>query len=324
MLAYMKREQPEIDIIRLAPFPFGLTQLQSALVGGNVVYFVNAAAMGKDSESLERPYEYLETNTFGVVKQLEMIRKFSPQTRYVNLGSVYERAKNTPYATSKRAARDIIKSYRESFGLYAVQTYLGFTEYYHRDPSYLSKRITGGVARIALAVKNGTDFEPIFLENIDQKFSWTWAEDVADGLWRMLNQDKSHRQMREDGIDIKPVSRIIAQTPREHLLSSGETHTVRAFVEKAFAAAGFEGCFWDREEPIAERGHLETYEWVNTSTNTGHSLVKQNPIFLRPSDVTYLHGDASRARTELGWSPKVSFDDLVTRMVQNDLKEVGL
>jgi GDPmannose 4,6-dehydratase len=234
----------------------------------------------------------------------------------------------SPYGAAKCAAAHLVKVYRESFGLYAVHGILFNHESERRGEEFVTRKITLGVARIARAVKDGQPFEPIELGNLDAKRDWSHAEDFVEGIWRMVNQVAPAENVAEVSIGGKVVEGltplVLGWEPQEYVLASGETHTVREFVEKAFAAAGFQGAFWDREEPIAERGHLETYEWINTATNTGHTLVGQNPAFLRPAEVELLLGNATRARTELGWTPKVSFDELVTRMVRSDLAAVGL
>ena len=141
------------------------------------------------------------------------------------------------------------------------------------------------VARIKNAIDNNMPFLPLELGNIDAKRDWSHAEDFVKGIWKMLNQDE----------------------PKEHLLSSGETHTVREFVELAFEAAGIKGK-WTGE------GVEEVY-----IDNNRAILTKINPEFYRPAEVDLLWGDSRKARLELGWLPKVSFKELVNRMVENDI-----
>lgn len=320
--AYMCREHPEVGITDLLPFPFSLQNLATALQTGTFTHFVNAASRGDDKGSLLDPYAYFDTNVAGVYRQLEMVRRYSPTTRYLNLGTIYESASDaSPYVASKRMAREVVTSYRVNHDLYAVTATLGFTEYDGRPETCLSRRITKGVARIAAAIKGGQPFEPLVLRDLDQRYSWTWAEDVADGMWRVLNQGhyRGVPATAEMGVHSLNFAELLA--PEDYLVSSAETHTVRSFVERAFAAAGFEGCFWDREEPIVERGHLETYDWVNTKANTGHALVRTDPT---PFPSETIPSDATQSVADLGWSPKVSFDQLVDRMVRIDLAAVGL
>lgn len=344
MVAWMKANQPEVDIVYLHPFPFCASALQSLLASGNVRYMVNCAALGDDAASVDDPFTYYETNCFGVTKQLEVIRRHSPSTRYINLGSIYE-SKGSPYAGSKRCARDVIKTYREQYGLYALQGTLGFTEYPGRAESRLSRRITKGVARITRAIKDGQPFEPLVLRDLDQHYSWTWAEDVADGLWRMLNQVAYPESKPESATEIEHTDGWLQRgwRPQEYILSTEETHTVRAFVEKAFAAAGIvelqtaQGSQGNQQVCLRWRGngvdeayelggmvtHVSDSGW-DASWGYAKSLVRSRPTLSSSLDITHLHGDATRARTELGWTPKVSFDQLVEEMVRADLKAVGL
>ena len=150
----------------------------------------------------------------------------------------------------------------------------------------MTRKITKNVARI----KNEYHldyFEPLELGNIDSKRDWSDSEDFVDGVWLMLNQEE----------------------PREYVLSSNETHTIREFVAEAFNFAGFaiEKCKW------TGKGVEEKY------VHEGKVLLRINPDFYRPAEVEVLWGDSSDARRDLGWEPKSSFLDLVKKMVDHDL-----
>lgn len=276
LIAYMRREHPEVEILRFAAFPFSMSKLWDYLTRGNVRYLVNCAGLGRDADSKEEPFTYYETNTFGVVKQLEMVRRFSPSTRYLNLGTIYEYdgygdvLSPSVYSSSKRAAREIITTYRTTYGLHAMTATLGFTEYPGRHESFLARRITMGVARIAAAMEHGQPFAPLALHDVDQHYVWTWAEDVADGIWRMLNQEG---------------------TPRDYTLSTGDQHTVREFVDLAFATA-FPGA------DLTNAGLM-----VSTGNDTAAALDRCEV----------------RARDQLGWKPQMGFADLVTTLTRCDL-----
>ena len=119
-----------------------------------------------------------------------------------------------------------------------------------------------------------------------------------EGVWLMLNQE----------------------TPKEYILSNGSTHSVRTFIEKAFSAAGIGG-FWEGSG-VNEEYHLANYIHEEVPSLNG-LLISINPKFYRPAEVEILHGDSSPARNELGWKPKISFDELVLRMVTNDIQELS-
>jgi GDPmannose 4,6-dehydratase len=219
----------------------------------------------------------------------------------------------SPYGAAKIAARQIVKVYRESYKLYAVQGLLFNHESERRGEEFVTRKISLGVARIARAMKDNKPFDPIELGNLDSKRDWSHAEDFVEGIWRMLNQNEYRN-------DIDPTTKwtIPNLHLQEYILASGETHTIRTFVEKAFYAANIDGSW-------SGKGTDEAYHSLWGYTPEGViKLVRINPAFYRPAEVELLLGDSTRARAELGWSPKVSFDDLVTRMVKNDLKEAGL
>ncbi len=304
-------------------------------------YFINLAAQSFVGSSWDIPEMTFDVDAVGVIRVLEAIRKHAPQCRFYGAGSSEELGgvlyspqdeKHPPcarsvYGAAKVAARQITKVYRESYGLYAVQGLLFNHESERRGEEFVTRKITLGVARIARAIKDGKSFEPIELGNLDAKRDWSHAEDFVDGMWRMLNQSY-HEHDGVPAIDASPEwwaeydkrqdARRKAWQPTEYVLASGETHTVREFIEKAFKIADIPMCWTGQGEtevgytrllPIAE-------EWED--------LVRVNPAFYRPADVELLLGNATRARKELGWSPKVTFDQLVERMVKHDLAAVGL
>jgi GDPmannose 4,6-dehydratase len=137
-------------------------------------------------------------------------------------------------------------------------------------------------------------YQPLELGNIEAKRDWSDAEDFIEGVWMMLNQDIFNK--------------TILAIPQEYVFSSNETHTIREFVEKAFAIAGIKGNW------IGENEHI-----VYVS-NDNKILVQINPKFYRPAEVELLLGDSTRARNELGWKPKISFDNLVKKMVEFDIE----
>lgn len=297
-------------------------------------YFINFGAQTFVADSWQHPVSHMQTNAMALIHILEAVREYNPTCRVYSSGSSEELGDvvyspqdekhplrpRSPYGVAKASARLLCKVYRESYGLYVVHGTLFNHESERRQDYFVTRKIAKGVARIAKAIKDGKIPEPIELGNLDAKRDWSHAEDFVDGVWRMLNQENYRKDQLYKTDYLPPHPSWL----KEYILSSNETHTVREFVERAFAVAGFEGCFWDREEPAALRGHLETYEWINKKTNTGHSLVRINPAFYRPAEVDILHGDSSAVRKDLGWSPKVSFEQLVERMVKNELTELDI
>ena len=268
-------------------------------------YFINFAANSFVGTSWKMPYNHLQTNTAAVIHQLEAIKKHCPLCRYYNAGSSEEFGDvvyspqdlshpirpRSPYGAAKAAARFFIKVYRESFGLYAIQGFLFNHEGTRRGTEFVTRKITKNVARIAKSVICGVKAAPLELGNIDSLRDWSDAEDFVEGVWLMLNQ-------------VVPNGKL----PKEYILSSNETHSIREFVELAFTHAGLSGCKWEGS------GLNEKYIHPDFGT-----LVIINPEFYRPAEVELLLGDSSEARNELGWLPKTSFEDLVKKMVDADM-----
>jgi len=276
-------------------------------------YFINLAAQTFVGSSWDFPAQTWECNTTGVIHILEAIRQHKPSCRFYNAGSSEEYGNvvytpqdenhparpRSPYGASKSAARQLVKVYRESYRLYAIQGLLFNHEGTRRGEEFVTRKITKGVARIKKAIIEGKSFVPIELGNVKAKRDWSDAEDFVDGIWKMLNQ----------------------KAPNEYVLSSNETHTIAEFVWYAFKAAGIEGT-WHGE---AERSEFS----ISTKDAIKYEpvvsvLVKINPKFYRPAEVDLLLGDSTKARRELGWKPETSFEQLVEKMVLNDLKQIGL
>jgi GDPmannose 4,6-dehydratase len=282
-------------------------------------YFINLAAQTFVGSSWDFPAQTWECNTTGVIHILEAIRQKRPTCRFYNAGSSEEYGNvaytpqdenhparpRSPYGASKSAARQLVKVYRESYNLYAVQGLLFNHEGTRRGEEFVTRKITKGVARIKKAIQNEEVFQPIELGNVYAKRDWSDAEDFVDGIWRMLNQEKYRPELKDTPTDIK-----------EYVLSSNETHTIKEFVELAFKHADIKGA-WHGNGISEEFSMLK--DEVEKKNAVSSVLVKINPKFYRPAEVDLLLGNSNLARTELKWNPKTSFEHLVEKMVKNDL-----
>jgi GDPmannose 4,6-dehydratase len=267
-------------------------------------YFINLAAQSFVGSSWDFALQTWETNSTSVLNILEAIRIHNPSCRLYQAGSSEEFGDvsytpqdeahplrpRSPYGASKAASRHIIKVWRESYNLYAIQGWLFNHEGARRGEEFVTRKITKAVSKIKHATDNNKNFNPLELGNIDTKRDWSDAEDFVEGIWLMLNQTE----------------------PKEYVLSSNETHTIREFVELAFKAAGIIG-YWSGS------GIDETFNDVDTN----NILMKINLKFYRPAEVDLLLGDSTKAREELGWKPKTSFKELVDKMVFHDILEHG-
>jgi len=302
-------------------------------------YFINLAAQSFVGSSWTIPEQTFDVDAIGVIRCLEAIRKHAPQCRFYNAGSSEEYGSvqyspqdekhppcaRSPYGAAKVAARQIVKVYRESYGLYAVQGLLFNHESERRGEEFITRKVTLGVARIAKAIQDGVPFVPIELGNIEAKRDWSHAEDFVDGIWRMLNQERYTKWPAIGHITEVDASQFVSKRIEEYVLSSDETHTVRSFVEKAFLEAGIHGVWWNYggfEDPKDEVYLLGDGRGLATKARV--DLVRINSAFYRPAEVDLLLGNSTRARTELGWSPKVTFDELVRRMIRADLAAAGV
>lgn len=276
-------------------------------------YFINFAAQSFVKSSWDFPSQTWETNTTSMIHILESIRLHCPYCRFYNAGSSEEFGNvvyspqdeehpmrpRSPYGASKSAARQLVKVYRESYNLYAIQGWLFNHEGTRRGEEFVTRKITKNVARISKEIGYGKEIIPIELGNLDAKRDWTDAEDCVIAVWRMLNQDVY--------IDNKINHNQLIEQIKEYVVSSGENHTVREFVEKAFSCVGIEGTWMGK-------GIDEKYLWNDKI------LVQINPSFYRPAEVELLLGDPTKIQTDLKWKAKTTFNELVKKMVKRDLE----
>lgn len=305
-------------------------------------YFINFAANSFVGSSWTMPVNHMNTNCMAVLYQLEAIRKFAPNCRYYNAGSSEEFGDvsyapqdeahplrpRSPYGASKAAARHLVKVYRDSYSIYAVQGWLFNHEGTRRGEEFVTRKITKNVARIKNAIENKLPFEPLKLGNLTARRDWSDAEGFMDGVWRMLNQDANHLKgdfedfnfhYQHDGQNppsSQRESEWLSKRIKEYVLSSNETHSIKEFVELAFKAAGIEGV-WVGEK-LEELYILPNY-LADFSEFASVKLVEIDPQFFRLAEVELLLGDSSKARSELDWQPKTSFSELVRKMTVHDI-----
>jgi len=269
-------------------------------------YFINFAANSFVGSSWDMPFNHMQTNCMAVLHQLEAIRRHAPHCRYYNAGSSEEFGDvittpqneehplrpRSPYGASKCAARHLVKVYRDSYDLYAVQGWLFNHEGVRRGEEFVTRKITKNVARILKDFEQGKPITPLQLGNVDAKRDWSDAEDFVKGVWLMLNQDR--------------------EKPKDYVLSSDEAHTIREFVEEAFNFVGF---------------HRSVCKWTGKGIDEKYfhgknCFVEINKDFYRPAEVELLLGDSSKAREELNWKPNSTFIQLVKKMVDKDTASV--
>jgi GDPmannose 4,6-dehydratase len=192
----------------------------------------------------------------------------------------------SPYAAAKLYAYWITVNYREAYNFHASNGILFNHEGPTRGETFVTRKITRAVAAVKLGLQ-----EMLFLGNLDAKRDWGHARDYVEGMWKILQQPE----------------------PDDYVLATGEMHSVREFVEKAFGQTGV-NIVW-RGSGVDEEGIDE---------KSGRVLIKIDARYFRPTEVDLLIGDPSKARSKLGWHHRVSFEELVAEMVATDLKTVSL
>jgi GDPmannose 4,6-dehydratase len=278
-------------------------------------YLFNTGANAFVGDSWLLAEQHVNTSGLGTLRVLEAIRKYSPNTKAIFLGTSEEMGctledspngsqdeetrlvPKSPYAAAKLLGRNLVDIYRNSYNLYVVQPWTFNFESKLRGEKYVTRKITKGVGRIVRAIQNQESFEPIQLGNLNSSRSWQHAADVSEGLWLIANQKGEPK-------DWKP-----------YVLSENATHTIREFVEKAFAAVGISGSWVGSglEEKFIVDNYLNEIGELKSQV-----LVSVNPEFFRLHDVDFLFGSSNKIRKELGWTPKKTFEDLLEEMVNWD------
>jgi GDPmannose 4,6-dehydratase len=240
----------------------------------------NLGAQSFVGESWTMPEQTSDITGLGALRVLEAIREYgNKNTKFYQASSseMFGKQEGTanedtifypcsPYGVSKLYAHWITKNYRESHGMFAVSGILFNHESERRGHEFVTRKISDGVAKIHLGLA-----DHISLGNLESKRDWGYAPDYVEGMWLMMQQEKSE----------------------DYVLATGETHSIREFLDEAFKIIGIDN--WS-------------------------SYIKVDQKFIRPVEVSYLLGDASKAKKVLGWEPKTSFTELVKIMVENDIK----
>ena len=256
----------------------------------------NLAAQSFVATSWEQPLATADIDALGVTNMLEAIRAVKPTARFYQastsemFGLVQEIPQKettpfyprSPYGVAKLYGHWITKNYRESFGLYACSGILFNHESERRGVEFVTRKITTAAARIAHGLQ-----ECVELGNMDSKRDWGHSKDYVYAMWLMLQQEQ----------------------PDDYVIATNETRTVREFVDVAFKAAGID---------LEWKGSGVDEIAINKAN--GKVVVKVNPRFFRPAEVDLLLGDPTKAETKLGWKRNIDFTELVTRMVNNDMK----
>jgi GDPmannose 4,6-dehydratase len=254
----------------------------------------NLGAQSHVHVSFEMPEYTGDVSGLGTVRLLEAIHQLGLKSRFYQastselFGKVRETPQRettpfhprSPYGAAKAYAFEIVRVYRESYGMFAANGILFNHESPRRGETFVTRKIT----RAAAAIVQGRQ-KQLKLGNLDAQRDWGFAGDFVEAMWLMLQADE----------------------PQDYVIATGETHTVREFCERAFHRAGL---------PLTWRGLGVDETGV---ASDGRTVVAIDPQYFRPAEVDLLIGDASKAERELGWKPKVSFTTLVEMMVDHDL-----
>ena len=265
----------------------------------------NLAAQSHVQVSFETPEYTANSDALGALRMLETIRilDLTGHTRYYQastselFGKVAETPQRettpfhprSPYGAAKLYAYWITVNYREAYGMYAVNGILFNHESPSRGATFVTRKITRAVAHIV----NGLE-DCLYLGNLEARRDWGDARDFVRGMWLMLQQDQ----------------------PDDFVLATGRQHSVRQFVEIAFAHAGM---------PITWQGSGVDEVGLTTDPETGQErvVVRIDPRYFRASEVETLLGDASKAKEILGWQPEISFEDMVEEMMREDVRRAA-
>lgn len=266
----------------------------------------NLAAQSHVQVSFETPEYTANADGIGVLRILEAIRilglekktKFYQASTSELYGKVQEIPQKettpfyprSPYGVAKLYGYWITVNYREAYGMFAVNGILFNHESAVRGESFVTRKITIGVAKIALGME-----EELLLGNLDAKRDWGHAKDYVEGMWLMLQQDK----------------------PEDYVLATGITTSVRDFIRMAFSNLEIEIAFSGEGE--LEKGYIVACHHPSYQLPAGKQVVGIHPRYFRPAEVDLLIGDATKAKTALGWQPKYTLETMVKEMMTEEI-----
>jgi GDPmannose 4,6-dehydratase len=256
----------------------------------------NLAAQSHVQVSFEVPEYTAEADGIGTLRLLDAIRETGVSARFYQAstselyGKVVEVPQTettpfyprSPYAVAKLYAFWIVKNYRESYGLHASNGILFNHESPRRGETFVTRKITMAAARISRGLQ-----KCLFMGNINALRDWGYAPDYVEIMWMMLQEE----------------------TPDDYVVATGEMHSVREFIEKAFAHTGIE---------IAWEG--EGVKEIGKNNESGEIIVRMDERYYRPAEVEQLLGNPAKAKNRLGWEPNVKFEELVKIMSKGDLR----
>lgn len=262
----------------------------------------NLGAQSHVKVSFDQPEYTANVDALGTLRILEAIHKsgFESRIRFYQAGTseMFGKAPppqneltpfwpRSPYGVAKVFAYWITRNYRESYGLYACTGILFNHESERRGDDFVTRKVTLGLANYIKAVRAGESPPILELGNLDARRDWGHARDYVEAQWLMLQRD----------------------APEDLVIGTGRTHTIREFIAAATKAAGLELIWSGAEHDEEARDAI-----------SGNLVIRINPEFYRPAEVEFLQADPSRARAVLGWSPKISFEELAKGMMLNDLE----
>ncbi|MEM1120543.1 MAG: GDP-mannose 4,6-dehydratase [Bacteroidota bacterium] len=268
----------------------------------------NLGAMSHVKVSFDSPEYVADVDGVGTLRLLEAVRllgmtqktkiyQASTSELYGLVQEVPQSEKTpfyprSPYAVAKMYAYWITVNYREAYDMFAVNGILFNHESPMRGETFVTRKITRAVAKIALGLQH-----KVYLGNLDAKRDWGHAKDYVEAMWLILQQEK----------------------PEDYVIATGETNTVRDFVKMAFQEIGVELAF--QGEGIEEKAVVVSCSNPDYLLVPGKEVVAVDPRYFRPTEVDLLIGDPTKAKTKLGWTPKYDLQKLVSEMVKADLDE---